>query len=75
MKSSKTRDKRRPPVPEMTLTSEGRLDLLADIVIERILEEEKLYKERLKTDPHAKRVFEVCKCEKCSNKNTSQASK
>ncbi len=63
MKASvKKVDKRRPLGPYMNLSTEERLDLLADIVIDRILEEEKLYKERLKTDPNAKRIFELYKC-------------
>ena len=61
-------DKRRPSTPEMKLTTEERLDLLANIIIDRIIGEEKLYKERLKTDPNAKRIFETCECG-CRNKN------
>ena len=45
-------------LPERKLTPDEVIDALADIVIERIKEEEHLYRERLKTDPKAKRFYE-----------------
>lgn len=47
-----------PPSAKVQLTDDERLDLFADILIERTIEEEKLYKQRLKTDPNAKRFYE-----------------
>ena len=57
--------KTRPLSPYAHLTKEERLKVFANMIVDRIIEEEELYKERLKTDPNAKRIFDMCECEKC----------
>ncbi len=53
----------RPPFLESNLTPDETLDIFADIIIERVkerlIEEEQLYKKRLKIDPNAKRFYET----------------
>lgn len=65
----------RPALPYGHLNTEERIKVLANLIIDRVIEEEKLYKERLKTDPNAKRIFEDCQCEKCLRKRQIQSDK
>ena len=63
----------RPSTPEMRLPTEDRLRIFANIMVDRIIEEEANYKEQLKKDPNAKRIYETCTCEKCVNKRNRSA--
>lgn len=51
--------------PYSHLSVEDRLKILANIIIDRAIEEEAAYRERLKTDPHAKRIYDTCTCKEC----------
>lgn len=64
-----------PPGPYENLTIEERMDIIANIIIDRTLEEESLYRERLKTDPNAKRIFDLCECDKCKAKRAKEFKK
>ena len=48
---------------QVHLTDDERVDIFADIIVERVkellAEEEELYQEKLKTDPNAKRFYEM----------------
>ena len=60
----KKQNKRRPQTPEMKLSPQERIQYLASLMIDRIIEEEQKYKEKLKTNPNAKRIYESCPCDK-----------
>jgi len=52
------------------LSTEERINILANAIVDRTIEEEKKFNERQKKDPKAKRIYEMCECPKCK-KNTS----
>ena len=52
-----------------------RLRILANVMIDRIFEEEKKYQERLKTDPRAKRIYETCQCKACIKRRAEETSR
>jgi len=47
------------------LSVDERLKILANLMVDRILEEETKYRERLKIDPNTKRIYETCMCPGC----------
>ena len=53
-----TQNNPQPSTFPFNLSTEDRIKFLANIMVDRILEEEKKYKERLKVDPKAKRIYE-----------------
>jgi hypothetical protein len=57
------------------LSTEERLRILANLMVDRIIEEEAKYRERLKTDPNAKRIYETCECPRCKQKRQDKLSK
>ncbi len=59
--------------PYSHLSTNERLQVFANIIVDRIIEEEQIYKEKLKTDRDAKRIYENCACEKCRIKRLRKA--
>lgn len=54
--------------PKIDLTPEERIRFLANTIIDKIIEEENIYQEKLKANPDAKRIYETCECKKCKVK-------
>lgn len=44
------------------------LKAFANVIVDRIIEEEQIYQESLRTDPNAKRIYDTCTCSKCMEK-------
>jgi len=57
------------------LSVNERLKILANLMVDRIIEEEAKYQERLKTDPNAKRIYESCECPKCKQRRLENNTK
>ena len=57
------------------LTGDETIDFLADIVIERIIEEKNRIKEKMKNDPNAKKIYGTCECNTCWIKRLRIAAK
>lgn len=41
------------------------IDVFSDIILERIIEERNIIKEKIKNDPEAKKKYGTCNCSKC----------
>ena len=56
------------------LSVDERLRILANLMVDRIIQEETKYQERLKTDPRAKRIYETCQCKACIKRRAEEIS-
>lgn len=58
----------RPLSPYAHLSKDDRLKMFAQMIVDRIIEEEERYQKELKKNPDAKRIYEKCDCPKCKQK-------
>jgi len=54
------------------LSTEERINIFANLIVDRVIEEEKIFQVRQKKDQHAKRIYETCECSKCKQNRSNK---